>query len=743
MAGLDDPNLQFLPAPPLGVYDQAPAPWDMQQQAPAAPPGDIVAPELAPVDPTQGAAFGPPAPPVTDPQEVGAPQLDGAAPPPDLSVPPPATPDAGSGPTPYGSDLGAPAPFGPAQPSLANRGDLDVHLENHADQFGNNPWANPVDAERDAAARAMAISDPVGFAAYRQHLAEAKVAQAAADQNRIAQADLQATKDNIADRQRADVITQRKSDQIVADALKLSQTKVDRKRWFKDLGLGGQIATIGQALIGGLLQGANGTKTNSGIDWMMSMADKDIEDQRADLENGRAGIAVRQGAVAQEFARTGNLYQAAETVRLATRQAAISQLQTEQQNYDPRGTSFAAIGTGIQQMAANQAQVHEAQRKTIFDETLKVQDATSKALAQAEVARHNRAGGAIDWAKESRAKAAEHADNAILSPQEIHQRFPVLPIEAIPPGGATLKQLGQNTEVYNKTLETASKSQDLSPDERERKLSVPGVLLASGKPALFDDNDAKDARKAKGKADEIVRLTDSLITMVKEHGFESDFLKSKAWQEAQQTYTKILLSAKESDNLGALSQSDIDLVKKEIGSDDPTQFRNTIAGLMSFRRNTVEGLNTALRSAAHVPKGDKLARWEPPALDLSPRKKTADDLSLERLKSKEPDDALPADPGAFQAAQERWQALNRGENVDQLNVSPKQKADLAAIAKRAAAGSANDLLTLQGLASDEDASAGGTDSRGVRAMAKAALSQAQAELDADTARATGIAGEGP
>lgn len=580
-----------------------------------------------PAPPPTAADAGINAPPVTPPQQEGQATLDGAVPPPPVDSPPPlpAAPpgDVLPGGPPLEAGLGAPPPPMPPPdavsgvapqlvPTVADQPDITIRPETHADQYTNAPWQNPDATERDAAARSMAINDPVAFQAYQAHLAEAKVSADAAGQARIAHDDLVSAKADLESYHRATATAQAKSDAILADALKLAATKPDRKRWFRNLNIGQQFAAIGTMLIGGLLQGANGGR-NAGTDFVMGQIDKDVDDQKAEIERGGEALKLRQGAVAQEFARTGDLFHATETVRLATRAAAISQLQTEQQDYDPRGTSFANIGRGIQSIAANQAQVHEQVRKTAFDEGLKIEKARQEAEQQAEARRHNRAEESLAWTRESRESKKDKADNTLLTPQQIHEQFPALPIAAIPPDGATVGQLGKRTETYNKTLETADKTRAASGDERSRQLAVGEVVDDKGEPVLFrDPTHAGKLADSKGAVDSGVQLIDRINSARAKYGWSPDLLRSEEWRRMQADYGALVLQKKNTDQLGVLSEGDMELIGKSLGTKDPTEARDPTAGLKAARENMINNVNAQIRGQAVLPKGRSIARWEPP-----------------------------------------------------------------------------------------------------------------------------------
>lgn len=426
-----------------------------------APPVAALGPQLP--DPNAGARPPPPPPPPAiaappTPTPIGGAAAVG----PGFSAPPAIQPPDGAhagmlAPQPIpgapGSPVLGPAPLTVAQ--LTQTGDLATVRNEQPYEF--DPWANPNDAQRDDAARQLALADPVKFVAYQQHLVEQKQSEGAAAAAKLAHDDMIQQQQNYTDLKAANAIAQQKDNAINQDALTLAARHPDRTRWFQNLGTLGTIGAVGSILIGGLLSPTTGGR-NTGMEFVTNQIDRDIDEQKADIENQRESLKTRQGIVAQEYQRTGDLYHAAEVARTAAYQGAIAQLQAQQQDYDPHGTSFAAIGQGIQQLAGAQQAQQDKRQKELTDRTLATIKESRETAAQQEIARHNRQEEGLGWAKQSLEARKDAADNALLTPAQIRQQYPKLPVEAIPPGPVTQKQLSAHVETYNKTLETGNKT---------------------------------------------------------------------------------------------------------------------------------------------------------------------------------------------------------------------------------------------------------------------------------------------
>ncbi len=178
-------------------------------------------------------------------------------------------------------------------------------------------------------------------------------------------------------------------------------------------------------------------------------------------------------------------------MRLASYQVALDHLATMQQDFDPRGTSFAAVGSTMQQLAVRHAQTVEAQRKELHAESLAdIKEDRERALAASTIEK-NRQESALGWAKEAREGVKAKADNTVLSPREIVQQFPDFPVAAIPAGGMTVADATKRAELHNKTLEATNKgvanamqqagTQVMGPDGNP--LTTDGK--AGGKPVLM------------------------------------------------------------------------------------------------------------------------------------------------------------------------------------------------------------------------------------------------------------------
>lgn len=589
---------------PLAAYAGLPPPPPMV-------PTDIVPPDGAPLPLDAYAGY--PAPP---PLELaGNPWL--AQPPAPLAPP-----------IPYGADLPVVAP-GPQLPPGPLPGAAPAMPTEYKpppfDSGAANPFAQYTPDESYKIAAQLRPEDLLkidSIQASRKHIEqETALHQAALD-------NLAAIKQNFADRKAADARTQVKEDQIVADSQALAAKGLDRNRWFRNADTFSAMAAVGGALIGGLMSKPG--QPNQGIQFISNIIDKDIEDQKYDIENKRADLNFRQGAVTREFARTGDLAQAAETVRQASYIAVIDEIKTRQQDFDKNGTQYVEYGKGVMDMQAKRAAAQQMWNEKDREYNLKaIKEDRENQLAKSTIAK-NRAEAAklySDTAKDKKQDQVwEPAQLAALN------TVPGQPPPPVPLIKMSQKDYTEWLKTQKISAETVTAIRANDPVERQRELSVPGIVDDQNQPVLFSGKEEVTAAKqAKTRATNMVRKVDNLIKLIEEHGYEPDFAKSQAWQDAQQQYASLLLEAKEMDHLGALSGSDISLEERKIGTSDPTQVRNTIPGLKSFRTDTIEGMNSIIQNSSVVPQGRIAKRWEPAPLDLAPPQKSTDQIQEEKL----------------------------------------------------------------------------------------------------------------
>lgn len=498
MPGIDDQPLDpqatdqlaaALGPPPVdadlaGAPQAGGAPWSWIPPSWSAPPADGAPP------PSAAPAMPPTAPPVGIESPAPPPPVDNelAGPPPLVQLPPaPAQAEPAALP---GADaisgVGGTLPAGATPTPSQRRAAIAQRYSQQPEALIDRLINGTVDADTQQYLDEMAQRDPASFAELGVHLADAKAKHLAAEQARIANEDFERQKANLDMRSKAVADAQAKSAQLDAEATRLANTEIG-----PHLSTFQKVAGVLMGLVGGLYQGRTGSARNPGLDAFNDIINRDLESQRAQLANQRDLLGVRRNALAEQYARSGDMYQAAETMRLAALKHADDLLATQQQNFAPdgtRGLQIAQLRAGI---AAQQSQAFQAFGQKQFENSLKLQDAARQQQIANETVRHNRASEGVEYAKLSLERAKSAGENAVLTPDQIRQQFPSLPAAAVPSASVTIKQLGQHVETYNKSLETAQKTtanaqqqagtQVVGPDGRP--LTQDGT--AGGKPIVM------------------------------------------------------------------------------------------------------------------------------------------------------------------------------------------------------------------------------------------------------------------
>jgi hypothetical protein len=377
---------------------------------------------------------------------------------------------------------------------------------------------------------------------------------------------------------------------------------------------GRKLAGVLAAVIGGFAAGANGRTT--GLDTVNQIAE-----QAAQQHTQRLALNARQqGAIGDQVARAGDMNRAAEAVRLATYDSAIKTLESEVQNFDPRGSTALRIMDNINQIRAQRAATLAKFRNDELKRAEELLKQQRELLQLQETQRHNMAGektaATSAYADLLRAKTdakkadAEIGADALLTADELRARG-----VNIPPGvnvpRMSLKQAKSLAETAKSVEDWQKAARENSPEELNRQTGVGELVDTDGKTLRFRGTEsAEKVATQKAAGDFMVQLLDRMDTAYQQHGWSSDLLKSPEWQEAQADLNQYILEKKNLDQLGVLAGPDLDLIKGSYGKLDITGMRNPGAGLRRARANTIEKINSTVR--AQVASGQKPRRWDPP-----------------------------------------------------------------------------------------------------------------------------------
>lgn len=378
-------------------------------QMPPIPPADPTGASILPPDqfpPPDWSQFGP---------APGLPELELPVAADPLESPPPAEPGAqlGTGPAPGLPGLELPPPAAPspsapgyaaladqtAQPSFAQGGpapaswtgdDLGIDAVSGGEPAPAAPDApkpqflsDPVTAHAEELAR-----DPERLAMESADLAQRQAQDTADKQLQAISDDRVEARRNFLDRQAADAKTQRKYDALLEDAKTLAATKTDPERWWSNRSVGQKIAGFVGAAISGYL---NPGGKNQTIETAMQAIDQDLDAQAQDMANQRHLLGMRGSALEQEFQRTGDLYQAKETMRLAAYAQVDEKLAAEQVKFDPAGSRAIAIASERRKVQAQIAEAKAKAAKEMFEREQKIIETDRKERELQAQIRHQKA----------------------------------------------------------------------------------------------------------------------------------------------------------------------------------------------------------------------------------------------------------------------------------------------------------------------------------------------------------------
>lgn len=547
----------------------------------------------APPQPLDPFAIAPEPPQATPTINLGQPRAVTGEMPPDeaaalaglqdpLAVPAPAAPQ----PAPM-SFFGAPV-TGPIDQVEVAKGVAasDIGAEPQVEEQIAPDYLNPLDnpnLDEVGLGRELANVAPERYATLRAEREFAKQRAFAAKEAEALEQRQRAAEDSARVFRDAQVKAQKDSEALQVEAKELASRKVDDAAWFKSRSVPQTIAAFVSAIVGGLMQSKTGGR-NMGLEAILKMADDHVETQKFNLQQQRAALQQRQGAVNDQLARAGDVYRAGEVLRVATYERVAQQIETEKQKYDQRSAKAFALADALRGIRSAQAQAIEAQRRRSMDETIKLGEFEIKASAEQR---------ARDVAA-AKLRAAG-AGTGLLTPAQIKAEF-----------GIDVDRPMSQKDI-NARLEGRAKAQELSKNAPATGLSkdqlervIPGLETKDGQPffAAGDVTEAKKLRDTVALTESIVRAMDNVIRIRASKGWSSDIAKSPEWRESQALWTNAMLKAKGEGvyQLGVLAGPDVEMLGRALGAADPTTVQDPTPGIKKAREVLLDDLNATARS---------------------------------------------------------------------------------------------------------------------------------------------------
>lgn len=183
------------------------------------------------------------------------------------------------------------------------------------------------------------------------------------------------------------------------------------------------------------------------------------------------------------------------------------------------------------------------------------------------------------------------------------------------------------------------------------------VIGADGVPQIAHDlivvpyasaSEIPKLREQKAAVDQVSAIVDDMVRGIKEHGGESDFLKSADWQRIQSQKATLLNELRKGYDMGTLDKGALEIAEQMLGGVDPASFvRNASPGLIAARDTMVAKFNAGLRAG-----GYEGPAYKPPDLtDLPGATSSTSDRGFRDLIDRVPGKAYPGatDWGQFDA----------------------------------------------------------------------------------------------
>lgn len=596
--------------PPYEPWEWVPESWRTAFQPPPAPP------QPDPLEFTPTAAEGldaPPAPPPEAPDlaaPVQQPGSDAAQPPlpPGLeavSEPPFQMPEMFGGPAPDAvSDAqGAAVPAGPPVESAAE-------------------YANPLDdpnLSQFGKAQALAEIGRTNPELYLQIKAEhdAQVRGLTADRERQAAKDaadegLRVAKERKVAAERAAQATAR----LDAEAAAMAKERAPR---FSDKSTPQKIAGILAAIIGGLVQARVGGR-NQGLDMINSTIEQEVDAWKAEQAGRRELLGQRRGAVAERLRSDNEIADAADGYRLSLLKRVEFQLQQERDQYDPKGTRAIALSNDLLQIQADQARAKEAHGDKMFKRELEIFDRDLAARKHDEEVRKNKAAEAAKAAKAGAGAGpgpGPGGEDVVQPPDYFKQR------------GLEPPPVPMSPKEYRSWLPQAKQSRDLSEPgtKLKREQGLRGLSNSDGEPPIAaTPKAAEELQEERVALDSIAKFVGDISRGIEEHGGESDYFKSKAWQQTKSSYAFIVPMLSKGLGLGTLDEGTVKHTANMLGGADPTSFWHDAApGLKRAVDNLTVRYNNGLKQRSNY---DGKAYVPEVAAGLSKPKVTPEDAAF-------------------------------------------------------------------------------------------------------------------
>jgi murein DD-endopeptidase MepM/ murein hydrolase activator NlpD len=396
--------------------------------------------------------------------------------------------------------------------------------------------------------------------------------------------------------------------EIEADAARLSDDP--EADWYEEGGIARSVFGGIAVALGGLTRNLNGGR-NYAMESLDKAVDRYIVERRQKLAGKRQDLVDLKADAQDEF-------QMATTFRVATYERAIREINAQKAAYDQQGTAYRDLEMFERDLAAKQQQALQAAQ----DKAQKDSWERWKQQVELEGKLLDNRGKELDNAK--KLSKLGGGGPAKVKPEDV-----VYPPEfyagqglAAPPTPMSRKDYAawQKLKKGSQEITTNDNTSGMSREQLERKIPLGNgtSFIALGTPEA-----AGKVRAMVSGTQNAVRLIDDALRV--RTGWSSDVGSSEEKKKLDAIWGQAKLAAKDTYALGAITASDVDLIKGALGTDDPSQWRDPTAGMLEARRLLVNRLNTELVGAGY--EGPRYDIAAPPT--KKPRE-SADDAALKQ-----------------------------------------------------------------------------------------------------------------
>ena len=411
-----------------------------------------------------------------------------------------------------------------------------------------------------------------------------------------------------------------------AEAKKLAEERVTPSDWYEEGGIGRTIAAVLAAVAGGLVQHLNGGR-NLGLDMVERSIDRYINTKQNDLSRRRQLLADRRQGVRDRVSDAGANLREQAMIRAHAWNSLANEIATEQQAFDPEGTTAVRM-----EEAKRKSLAHAAKSLLEYEAALakQIENARKHDLdvrKQLEAERHNR-----EQERTSRTSAAASYLSAKTGARKTDAEIKALEAENTPRppdyfaavyGEGMRPPHAMSEKAYRAWLEAKDKGAKVTKEEAEGVIKQAQARLESSGPSgspyavadqegaalrqkdgsIFEVKDGTQRRRVMdimASAKNVRRIADLVKIMRADKGGASATVGSPEYQELQSLAAQIDFETFVGYGLGAPSEGDKALAEGVRGGKDISSFLySPEAGFQSYAQGIEEKANTELKNLGY------------------------------------------------------------------------------------------------------------------------------------------------